>query len=54
MERFKHGIRNLLLPPPSRRFRPDEDDGVVEVEGELIAFLRLASGKANKGVRIAG
>ena len=40
--------------PPSRRFRPYEEDGVVEIEGELKARLRLANGKANKGVSIAG
>ena len=25
-----------FLPPPSRRFRPDEEDGVVEVEVMLL------------------
>ena len=29
----------------------DEEDGVVEIEGELIALLRLANGKAYKRVR---
>ena len=24
-------IRDLFLLPPSRRFRPDEEDGVVEI-----------------------
>ena len=45
---------NLLLPSPSRRFRPDKEDGAVKIDVELAALLRLASGKANKGVRIAG
>ena len=35
------------LPPPSRRFRPDEEDGAAEVKGELLAVLRLSSEKAN-------
>ena len=33
---FKH----LLLPPPSRRFRPDGEDSVVEIEGEK-DFVRM-------------
>ena len=44
----------LLLPSPSGRFHPDKENGTVEIEGELIALLRLSSGKANKGVRTAG
>jgi len=39
--------------PPSRRFRPDKEDGAVKIEGELKTFLRLASEQANKGVRAA-
>ena len=31
MEGRKRSIRDLLLPPPSRPFRPDKEDGVVEV-----------------------
>jgi len=44
----------LLLQTPDRRFHPDEEDGVVEIEGEFLALLRLASGEANKQVRTAG
>ena len=29
-------------------------EGIAEVKGELLAFVRLASEKTNKGVRIAG
>ena len=43
--------RYLLLQTPDRRFYRNEEDGVVEVEGNQFALLRL-SGKANKGVRI--
>ena len=31
MECIKSNIRHLLLPPPIRRFRPDEEDGVEKV-----------------------
>ena len=56
--RIEHRFRHLFLPPPSqpvislayptarrpsRRFRPNEEDGVIEVEGERIALLRLSS-----------
>ena len=44
----------LILSSPSRRFCPYEEDGIVEIEGEITALIRLASEKANKGVRIAG
>ena len=37
MERIKCLIRNLFLPPPCRRIRPDEEDGVVEIR---IFYLR--------------
>ena len=39
-----------LLTTPSRRIRSDEEDGTVEIRGELIALLRLANGKAYKRV----
>ena len=36
----------------SRRFRPDEEDSIVEIKGELIALLRLVNEKANPSVHL--
>ena len=42
-------LKVLKTYTPSRRFRPDGEDSVVGLEGELMALLRLANEKANKG-----
>ena len=39
MGRIEYGKRHLFLPPPSRRFRPDKEDGAVEVRNLIMKEL---------------
>ena len=45
---------NILFKILRRRFRKDEEDGVVEIKVGLIALLMLESDKANNGAIIDG